>query len=103
MWLFWKFFASGNSDLSFKSTQIGLNIAFDTVVSGERVITTGEKTAGYQAVINVLGNHLQLVDFADFGFEVNSGKNDIIQPSFMLSDASCFLPYQSALMLAVFS
>ena len=67
-----------NFDEGFDASQINLDASFDAAVSGERVITTGQETAAYQAINQVLGESLALIDFADVGFELNSGETDIL-------------------------
>ena len=67
-----------NFDQGFDASQINLDASFDAAASGERVITTGQETAAYQAINQVLGESLVLVDFADVGFELNSGDTDIL-------------------------
>ena len=67
-----------NFDEAFDASQINLDASFDAAASGERVITTGQETAAYQAINQVLGESLALIDFADVGFELNAGDTDIL-------------------------
>ena len=67
-----------NFDEGFDASQINLDASFDAAASGERVITTGQETAAYQAINQVLGESLALIDFADVGFELNAGDTDIL-------------------------
>ena len=67
-----------NFDEAFDSTQINLDASFDAAASGERMITAGQETAAYQAINQVLGESLALIDFADVGFELNAGDTDIL-------------------------
>ena len=67
-----------NFDQGFDASQINLDASFDAAASGERVITTGQETAAYQAINQVLGESLVLIDFADVGFELNGSDTDIL-------------------------
>ena len=67
-----------NFDEGFDASQINLDASFDAAASGERMITTGQETAAYQAINQVLGESLVLVDFADVGFELNGSDTDIL-------------------------
>ena len=67
-----------NFDEGFDASQINLDASFDAAASGERVITTGQETAAYQAINQVLGESLVLIDFADVGFELNGSDTDIL-------------------------
>ncbi len=67
-----------NFDEGFDASQINLDASFDAAASGEWVITTGQETAAYQAINQVLGESLVLIDFADVGFELNGSDTDIL-------------------------
>ena len=68
-----------NFDEAFDSTQISnLDTLFNAEASGERTIATSQETAAYQAINQVFGESLLLIDFADVGFELNSGETDIV-------------------------
>ncbi len=55
-----------------------INAAFEDVTSGEREITSGQETAAYQVINEILGENLQLINFEDIGFELNNLETDIL-------------------------
>ena len=67
-----------NFDEAFDSTQISnLDTLFDAAAAGERVITSGQEAGAYEAVDELLGNSLVMIDFADIGLDLNPAETNI--------------------------
>ena len=68
-----------NFDEAFTATGISnLDTLFVAAASGEWVIIDGQEAGAYEAVDELLGNSLVMIDFADIGFELNPAETDII-------------------------
>ncbi len=67
-----------NFDEAFTAANISnLDTLFVAEASGERVIATGQEADAYEAVDELLGNSLVMIDFADIGLDLNPAETNI--------------------------